>query len=285
LNANLSTPHKTSLNVVSGGLRLAPNTFTSKTYTNINLSASGPTNNVYTGNTLVSGGILQVDAPLGGTAVTVSGSGVLAGAGPFSSAGSVTINTGGTLSPGGSAALASAIGIMTNNGTLTLNPGSTAYLEVNLTSRTNDSIRGLSMMFYNGGRLLVTNIGAQVITNGSVFKFFYAANYTPGAVTVAPLVPASGLVWDTSQLAVDGTLRVMPVNTSPPTLATSQSGNSLTLSWPPDHAGWRLQVQTNSTTIGISTNWITVPNSANVVSVTVPMVSTNPCVFYRLVYP
>jgi hypothetical protein len=285
LNSSLSTPHKTSLNVVSGGLRLTPNTLTSKTYSNINLSASGPTNNVYTGNTLVSGGILQVDTSLGATAVTVSGSGILAGAGPFSSAGSVTINSGGTLSPGGNTSLASLIGIMTNNGTLTLNAGSTAYLEVNLTAKTNDSVRGLNTMVYNGGTLLVTNLGAQAITNGSVFKFFYATNYTAGAVTVAPLVPAPGLLWDTSQLAVDGTLRVMPVNTNSPTLATSKSGNSLTLSWPPDHAGWRLQVQTNSTAVGLNTNWFTVANSTNVLSFTVPIASTNGCVFYRLVYP
>jgi hypothetical protein len=224
-----------------------------------------------------------VDVPLlGGTPVIVSG-GVLAGAGPFSGAGSVTINSGGTLSPGGSAALASAIGIMTNFGNLTLNPGSKAYLEVNLTTKTNDSIRGLNTMVYNGCTLLVTNVGAQAITNGSVFKFFFATNYTPGAVTVAPPVPATGLVWDTSQLAVDGTLRVMPVNTNPPTLAADKSGNSLTLSWPPDHAGWRLQVQTNAA--GIGTNWFTVPFSTNVVSVTAPIVPSNPCVFYRLVYP
>jgi hypothetical protein len=283
LNSSVPTPHKTSLTVLSGGLRLAPNTLTSKTYTNINLSASGPTNNVYTGNTLVSGGILQVDAPLGATAVIVSGSGVLAGSGSFSSAGSVTINSGGTLSPGGNASLASAIGSMTNNGTLTLNAGSRAWLEVNLNLKTNDNIRGLNTMVYNGGTLQVTNLGTQVITNGSVFKFFYATNYTPGAVTVAPLVPAPGLLWDPSQLAVDGTLRVMPVNTNPPTLATSQSGNSLTLSWPADHAGWRLVAQTNNT--GLGTNWFTVSNSTNVLSVTVPIVPGNPCVFYRLVYP
>jgi hypothetical protein len=140
-------------------------------------------------------------------------------------------------------------------------------------------------MTYNGGTLLVTNVGAPVITNGSVFKFFYATNYTSGAVTVAPPVPASGLVWDTSQLAVSGTLSVMPVKTNAPTLATSKSGNSLTLSWPQDHAGWRLQVQTNSATTGLGTNWFTVANSTNVLSITVPIVASNPCVFYRLVYP
>jgi autotransporter-associated beta strand protein len=285
LNSNLSVTNRTRLTVLSGGLRLVNNNAVSKFYTNVNQTASGPTNNVYTGNTLVSGGILQVDTSLGATAVTVSGSGILAGTGPFSSAGSVTINSGGTLSPGGNAALASAIGIMTNNGTLTLNPGSTTYLEVNLTTKTNDTIRGLATVVFNGGTLLVTNLGAQVITNGSAFKFFFATNYTLNAVSVMPPVPALGLAWDTSQLAISGTLRVMPVNTAPPTLAATSSGSSLTLSWPQDHAGWRLQVQTNSSAVGIGTNWFTVPGSTNAVSVTVPVVLDNPCVFYRLVYP
>jgi hypothetical protein len=84
-------------------------------------------------------------------------------------------------------------------------------------------------------------------------------------------------------LAVTGTLGVKPVSTNAPTLATSKSGNNLTLSWPADHAGWRLQAQTNSS--GIGTNWFTVSGSTNGLSVTVPIVSTNPCVFYRLVYP
>jgi autotransporter-associated beta strand protein len=284
LNTNVATPHKTSLKVLSGGLHLMSNPGIYSIFTNVNMSVSGPTNNVYTGNTLVSGGILQVDTPLGATAVTVSGSGVLAGSGPFSSAGSVTINSGGTLSPAGNPnSMVSTIGIMTNNGTLTLNSGSTAYLEVNLTSKTNDSVRGLNSMVFNGGTLLVTNVGAQVITNGSAFKFFYATNYTAAAMTVMPPVPAPGLVWDTSQLAVSGTLSVMPVNTNSPTLATSKSGNSLTLSWPQDHGGWRLQAQTNST--GLGTNWVTVPGTTNALSYTVPIASTNPAVFFRLVYP
>jgi hypothetical protein len=286
LDVNLTNPHKTGLTVHSGGLHLGPNPTALRVFTNLNETASGPTNIVYTGPTVVDGGILQVDAPLlGATAVTVSGSGILAGSGPFTN-GSIMINSGGTLSPGGNPnTLASAIGILTNYGNLTLNSGSTTFLEVNLTAKTNDSVRGLNSMVFNGGTLQVTNVGAQAITNGSVFRFFYATNYTPGAVTVAPLVPAPGLLWDTSQLAVDGSLRVIPVNTNPPTLAASQSGNSLTLSWPPDHAGWRLMAQTNQLNVGLSNNWVTVPGTTNALSYTVPIVATNPTVFYRLQYP
>jgi hypothetical protein len=294
LNASLTNSHRTSLKVLSGGLHLLPNPVELRSFTNINISPSGPTNNAYTGDTLVSGGILQVDTALGATAVAVSGSGILAGSGPFSSAGSVTINSGGTLSPGGtniisSGTLASAIGIMTNNGTLTLNPGSTTYVEVKITTNatsttiTNDTVRGLSSMVYNGGTLLVANVGTNPITSSSVFQIFYAATYTAGPMTVLPAVPAPGQVWDTSQLASNGSLHLMSVNTNPPPLTTGRSGNSLTLSWPQDHAGWRLQAQTNST--GLGTNWVTVPGTTNALSFTVPIASTNPAVFFRLIYP
>jgi hypothetical protein len=58
------------------------------------------------------------------------------------------------------------------------------------------------------------------------------------------------------------------------------SGESLQLSWPQDHTGWRLQVQTNS----LNSNWIDWPGtSTNRVSI--PISPANPSVFFRTVYP
>ena len=76
---------------------------------------------------------------------------------------------------------------------------------------------------------------------------------------------------------------VLTVNTNPPVLTNSFNNGSLTLSWPADHLGWRLQTQTNST--GISTNWFTWPGSTNVTSVVIQVNPANPTVFFRLVYP
>ena len=72
---------------------------------------------------------------------------------------------------------------------------------------------------------------------------------------------------------------------TPTNITTSVSGHTLTLSWPADHLGWRLQSQTNSLTTGLTTNWFTWPNSTNVTSVPVAMDPTAPTVFFRLVYP
>jgi hypothetical protein len=59
----------------------------------------------------------------------------------------------------------------------------------------------------------------------------------------------------------------------------------LTLSWPADHTGWRLQVQTNSVSTGLSNNWYTVAGSTTVDSVNTTLDLGNGAVFYRLVYP
>ena len=74
--------------------------------------------------------------------------------------------------------------------------------------------------------------------------------------------------------------------TSPPWLTRMRSGSSnLVFSWPADHRGWLLQVQTNSSNVGLSTNWMNAPGSASVVSVTNTINPANGSVFYRLAYP
>ncbi|HEV2319353.1 MAG TPA: LamG-like jellyroll fold domain-containing protein, partial [Verrucomicrobiae bacterium] len=75
------------------------------------------------------------------------------------------------------------------------------------------------------------------------------------------------------------------VNSNPTNLTESFANNQLTLSWPADHTGWELEVQTNSLSSGLGTNWLPVASSTNVDQVVIPVNLTNGCVFYRLVYP
>ena len=51
------------------------------------------------------------------------------------------------------------------------------------------------------------------------------------------------------------------VNTNTFTITNSVSGGNLNLSWPTDREGWRLQVQTNSLSTGLSSVWYDWPNS------------------------
>jgi len=75
-----------------------------------------------------------------------------------------------------------------------------------------------------------------------------------------------------------------PIPTTPTNLLYSVSGGRLTVSWPSNYLGWSLQVQTNSLGKGLGTNWVTVPSSSLVITTNVPLVATNPAVFYRLIY-
>jgi uncharacterized repeat protein (TIGR01451 family) len=80
-------------------------------------------------------------------------------------------------------------------------------------------------------------------------------------------------------------ITVVTPSSTIPLLTNSVSGSLLTLSWPVDHTGWRLQVQTNSLATGLSGNWSTVSGSTTVNSVSVTINPVNDSVFYRMVYP
>lgn len=74
-------------------------------------------------------------------------------------------------------------------------------------------------------------------------------------------------------------------SSTPTNIVTAISANALTLSWPSDHRGWHLQVQTNAPGSGLTTNWLNVPGSDLVTSTNITINPANGAVFYRLVYP
>ena len=77
-----------------------------------------------------------------------------------------------------------------------------------------------------------------------------------------------------------------PLPSSQPTnLAWHTGSGQLQLSWPPDHLGWRLQIQTNPLPNGLGTNWVTVPYSTNVTATNLLINPLNNSVFLRLIYP
>jgi autotransporter-associated beta strand protein len=224
----------------------------------------------YTGSTTVSAGTLFVNGVLGNSAVNVTG-GTLGGNGLIK--GPVTIQSAGRLAPGLS------IGTLTISNSLTLSGA--ALLELNAETGASDLVRGLTSVTY-GGTLSLSNV-AGTITASNSFKLFSAGSYSGAFAAISPATPGPGLAWNTNTLAIDGTLQV--VSTAPVALAQSASGNSLTLGWPTDHLGWRLQAQTNFTPVGLGPNWFDVPNSMANTQMTFSLDPAIPSVFYRLVYP
>jgi len=74
------------------------------------------------------------------------------------------------------------------------------------------------------------------------------------------------------------------ISLNPTNIGVTLSGGNLYLTWPTDHTGYTLQAQTNSLTVGISTNWVDVPTSTSTNQVVFPINPANGSVFYRLYY-
>jgi autotransporter-associated beta strand protein len=227
----------------------------------------------YTGTTTVIAGTLVVNGAIGNSAVTVTG-GTLGGTGLIK--GPVTVQSAGRLAPGAS------IGTLTISNSLNL--AGVTVMELNAATATNDLVRGLTSVTY-GGTLTLSNL-AGVIAASNTFKLFSANSYFGAFAALSPATPGAGLAWNTNTLATDGTLRV--VSTSAVTLTAARvapcapSSQCLTLSWPTDHTGWRLQVQTNSLS---RTNWFNLPNSTGTNQIILPIDPNITSLFYRLIYP
>ena len=251
----------------------------------------------YTGATVISGGKLALSSSgaiaasssimvnIGATfdvsgvsGYTLGAAQVLQGIGLVN--GAVTVN--GALAPG-----TGAIGTLTLNNAPTLN--GTALLKINRNggSFQNDQIKLASGTLTGGGTLTVTNIGAA-LQAGDTFQIFSAPSY--GGGFAATNLPALGnnLYW-TNTIASNGRIAVAnTVSLVPTNLLWSMSGTNLVLSWPSDHTGWRLLVQTNHLSMGVSLNtndWTAVANATATNSLAVPLDNTLPTEFYRLVYP
>lgn len=228
--------------------------------------------NTYRGTTLIRGGTFLLNGSLGTNTVIVTNA-TLGGSGTIN--GAVTNQNGGVLAPG------AGIGKLTV-ASATLQPGSTTLMEISKSPATNDQLRVIGSLNC-GGALTVTNIAGTLAANDS-FQLFSAGSVT-GVFAATNLPPLNaGLGWNFNSSS--GVLTVIQtVATNSTNISYIVTGGSITLSWPADHTGWRLQVQTNSLTTGLGTNWSDVPNSAATNSLTVPTDPNNPSVFYRLIYP
>ena len=205
--------------------------------------------------------------------LTTVSAGTLAGSGTI--AGSVLVTTNANIGGGASGT----IGTLTVNGNLTLTNGG-GFFRLNRSSASDQVSVGGALTNAGVGIITVTNLGATLQT-GDTFTLFSKAMSNGAAMTIT----GGGVVW-TNKLAVNGTIQVLPgVNTGRTNLIVRVNAGNLELTWPADHIGWRLQVQTNNLGTGLRTNWTDVANTATVNAVTNPINPANGAVFYRMVYP
>jgi hypothetical protein len=102
-------------------------------------------------------------------------------------------------------------------------------------------------------------------------------------VTVTGVVPSGGNA-SFYECLVYGNV-VPSVSLAPASIVATASGNTLALSWPADHLGWHLQVQTNALGTGLGTNWVTWPGSELVTGTNITINPANAAVLYRLISP
>ena len=134
-------------------------------------------------------------------------------------------------------------------------------------------------MINYGGTLSVTNLSGTLAA-GDRFKIFSASNSTGDFETVAGS-PGLKLGWKFYQST--GELLVSSI--TPTNLAMTFTNGMLKFFWPTNYLGWSLQVQTNSMSDGLGTNWILLPFTAMTNEFTAAISPTNGSVFYRLVFP
>ncbi|MFM7215354.1 MAG: hypothetical protein ACKO3H_10805, partial [Verrucomicrobiota bacterium] len=150
-------------------------------------------------------------------------------------------------------------------------------MELNRTNSpaNSDRVAGLKNVIY-GGSLSITNIG-EALQVGDRFKLFESAAYSG---SFASITYPAGYTF-TNKLALDGTVQVLAVPVTNPVLTFERNGTGYVLNWTPT-AGFKLQSQTNTLNVGLSTNWADVEGGATPpVPVTFPTV--NPSVFFRLI--
>ena len=182
---------------------------------------------------------------------TITLSGILSGSGGLTVSGSGVLELSGN---------------NTYTGDSTVSAGSTLKLDsINSKSGTFRAVTGSTFNLNYSGTL---KVGSFYTNSVALALGTYSTANLPAYLTGGGLIQVTGSVPNT-----------------PTNITFSVSGGNLNISWPPSYLGWILQVETNSLSKGISTNWVDVPNSANVTSTNIPINSTTPTAFYRLRSP
>jgi autotransporter-associated beta strand protein len=229
--------------------------------------------NTYSGPTRVLGGTLLVNGLIGGGSVTVT-NGTLGGSGVI--LGPVQMQNGSTLSPGTS------MGTLTINNNCGQTAGTVTIMELNRELGAFDQVVCSGSLGF-GGTLIVTN-HAGTFQLGDSFPLFIAASFA-GAfnqLELPPLGPELGWQFNAAngQLSVVSTLSLAPTE-----ISATIVDDSLHITWPPSHTGWRLEAQTNAVGSGLGALWFDVPGANLTNEIMLPIDPVNGSVFFRLVYP
>ena len=156
---------------------------------------------------------------------------------------------------------------------------------------TNNLVVAQAPATVNLGNLTQTNDGnPKIVTATTVPPGLSVAltyNGSPSAPVNAGTYQVIGTITDINYFgAATNTLTVVSgVSLAPTSVNVNVSGGTMNLSWPPDHRGWVLQVQSNSLDVGISTNWVDVIGSQATNTAQINIDPNGGTVFFRLRSP
>lgn len=175
------------------------------------------------------------------------------------------------------------IGLPTGAFNVTSNASLSGAITMSLKGNASSELVAPAITVNASATLLVTNAGPGLI-NGTTFTLFdHPVSFADGTVTLPPTDPTgtTNYVW-ANNLASNGTITLTSGGLPPgvPPIAVSISGKTLTLSW--SSSGYTLQMQTNSLSVGISTNWVSIPGSSAITSTNITINPSTPSAFFRL---
>lgn len=140
---------------------------------------------------------------------------------------------------------------------------------------------GISASGYNVKRSTVSGSGYATVAGNVSGLSFTDSGLTPGGTYYYVFTATNAY----GESAASPQVTVHTVSTTPAHLALSAAGGQMQFNWPSDHTGWRLEAQTNTVGMGLSTNWVTVAGSTGTNQLSIPITTGNASVFFRLVYP
>jgi hypothetical protein len=140
----------------------------------------------------------------------------------------------------------------------------------------NPGIPPASTVVLSNSAILQLDFAGTNKVNGLVLNGVAQANGVYNSTTGAPYITGAGTLLVTPFTAIAGN----PTNI---TATASGGGTSVAVSWPADHLGWILQMQTNALNSG--SNWVDVAGTAAVTSTNVPVNPALPRVFFRIRHP
>jgi hypothetical protein len=144
--------------------------------------------------------------------------------------------------------------------------------------------------FENGGQTWSLRLDDSVLGNygpaASQTNYVdYTAIFTATAATHTLYFLGTDLLGGDNTVFLDN-VRIAPApSVVPPQIAWQMMNGQMQFSWPLDHFGWHLEMQTNAPGVGLRRGWVDVAESQTTNLVFLPLGVGNGSAFFRLVFP